>query len=31
MLGEVAEEVRVDFTDRAIDIDFDARSGRLRV
>jgi hypothetical protein len=30
MFGEVAEEVRVHFTDGAIDIDLDARSGRLR-
>ena len=30
MFGEVAEEVRVHLTDSAIDIDLDARSGRLR-
>ena len=30
MFGEVAEQVRVHFTDGAIDIDLDARSGRLR-
>ena len=30
VFGEVAEQVRMHFTDGAIDIDLDARSGRLR-